>query len=49
RAVQEMAALLEQEGGEALRTKARALAMKYRNFSVAEEVYRRVYEEELAI
>lgn len=49
RAVQEMAALLEQEGAEALRTKARAVAMKYRNFSVAEEVYRRVYEEELAI
>jgi hypothetical protein len=46
-AVLEMADLLER-GGEGLRPRIRSLAMRYRNFNVAEEVYRKVYGEVLA-
>lgn len=46
-AVLEMAGLLKL-GGDELHARIRHLAMRYRNFNVAEEVYRKVYGEELA-
>lgn len=45
-AVQQMADLLER-GDEGLRTRIRSLAVRYRNFSLAVEVYRKVYGGEL--
>ncbi len=48
RAVEEMAALLESQPEKVLCAKVRSVAVKYRNFALAEEVYRQVYGEELA-
>lgn len=49
RAVKEMATLLEREGIEVLQAKARAAALKYRSFGIAEQVYRNVYGGELGL